>query len=74
MSRQVTDPVIMRISLIVCINRCANDTFKYLFAFAREIKLEGRGELSQSVNMCDINTCMPNWSQSGEGFIILALA
>lgn len=33
MSRHVTDPVIMRIHLIVCINRRANDTFKSPFAF-----------------------------------------
>ena len=58
MSRHVTDAVIMRIHPIVCINRRANDTFKSPFFFffgQRELKLEGRGELSPSVNMCDIN-------------------
>lgn len=32
MSRHVTDTVIMRIHLFVCINRCDNDTFKSPFA------------------------------------------
>lgn len=63
------DPIaaIMRIHLTVCRNRRANDTFD--FFLPERVKLEG---LSQSVNMCDINICMANWSEAG--FIILALA
>lgn len=75
MSRHVTDPVIMRIHLIVCINRCANDTFKSLFCLSPErVELEGHEKLSPSVNMWHVNMYMPNWSRSGAGFIILALA
>lgn len=65
----------MRIHLIVCINRRANDTFKSPFAFRQaSVKLEGHDEMSLSVNMCDINMDMPNWSRGGVVFIILALA
>lgn len=78
MSRHVTDAAIMRIHLIVRINRRANDTFKSPFAFfffsPERVELEGPGELSPSVNMCDINMYMLNCSRSGAGFIILALA
>lgn len=51
-------PVIMKIHLIVCINRRANDTFKSLFAFRQretETSLRDTQILSPSVNMCDIN-------------------
>jgi len=81
--RHVTDPVIMRIHLIVRINRRANDTLNSPFAFRQRERgrggkgegererererereeLEGRGELSPSVNMCDINMYMSNWSR-----------
>lgn len=57
MSRHVTDPVIMRIHLIVCINRRANDTFKSpFFCLSPErVELEGHGKLSLSVNMWHVN-------------------
>ena len=76
MSRHVPDPVIMRIHLIVCINRRANDTFKSPFAFRQRERESNLRDVSncQSVNMCDINMYMPNCSRSGAGFIILALA
>lgn len=47
MSRHVTDTVIMRINLIVCINRRDNDTFKSLFT--RESQTWGNVEKPQSV-------------------------
>ena len=59
MSRPATDAVIMKIYLIVLINRRANDTFKSLIAFAGA-QLEGPGESSPSVNTCDINMPMSN--------------